>query len=158
MAFRLNTDPPTVHVAAPVINLPEQPAPVVNVTVPPGPAPVVNVAVPNGPAPSVQQPSLEARPGESKVVSEYTQFTTATIGKNEVVSGWIYRSSKDTAPYHQFCYLAVGRTGRLELAHDGKPLSSVPVDASVLGVTSTEVEAATKSCRWYTAELRDPTR
>ena len=86
MAFRINGEPPKVEIAAPVINIPEQPAPVVNIT---NPAPTINVQVPNPPAsPVEQQPVMTPRTGESKVVSEYTQFTTATVGNYEVMSGW----------------------------------------------------------------------
>ena len=130
---------------------------------------MINLTVPSAPAspaPTVQQPT-ETRTGESKVVTEYTLFTTVTVGNRDIISGWKFRSSKDTAPYHQFCYLAVGRTGRVELAHDGKLLSSIAADGSALGVTVAEAEAAEKSCRWFnggstntpgTPELRDPTR
>src|SRR5260370_8254351 len=67
MAFRINAEPPKVEVAAPVINIPEQPAPVVNITVPQQAAPVVNVPVPNAPPPPApQQPPITPRTAETK--------------------------------------------------------------------------------------------
>ena len=90
------------------------------------------------------------------MVSDYTLFTTATVGRFQVVSGWNYRSSKDTTPSAQYCYAHVGRTGRLELAEDGKLLSTIDTDARALGVDPGVAETLTKSCRWFSQELRDP--
>jgi len=145
MAFRINGEPPKVEIAAPVINIPQQPAPVVNVTVP---------NTPTMPAPV--SPNDAARPGESKVVSEYTQFTTATVDKYEVASGWMYRSSQDSAPYRQFCYVHIGRTSRLVLAFDGEENPGLVTDARSVGIDPAQAEVLTKSCRWFSRELRDP--
>lgn len=154
MAFRINGEPPKVEIAAPVINIPEQPAPVVNIT---NPAPTINVQVPNPSAsPVVQQPVMTPRTGESKVVSEYTQFTTATVGNYEVMSGWTFRSSKDSSPYEQFCYANVSRTGRLMLAFNGTVAPTIDTDARALRIDPGVAETLTKSCRWSSQELRDP--
>jgi hypothetical protein len=158
MAFRINAEPPKVEVAAPVFNLPEQPAPVVNVTVPPGPAPVVNVTVPSAPTAAPAAAPQPLRTGESKVITEHTIFHEVTVGNRIVKSGWTFHSSNDAMPYRQFCYTDVNRTGTLWLAIEGKTTSNIDVDARTLGVDPAEAQNLVKSCRWYTAELRDPTR
>ena len=110
MAFRINSEPPKVEVAAPVINIPEQPAPVVNITNPP---PTINVRTPAAPAPTVTPPpSMTPRTGESKVVTEYTQFTTVTVGQFEVHSGG-RTGARKTAPRPRSTAIPlIGRTGK----------------------------------------------
>ena len=71
------------------------------------------------------------------------------LAGSKSVSGWNYRSSKDTTPSAQYCYAHVGRTGRLELAEDGKLLSTIDTDARALGVDPGMAETLTKSCRWF---------
>jgi hypothetical protein len=141
MAFRINAEPPKVTVAAPVVNITNPP-------------PTINVQ--GGAAPATAEPAATPRTGESKVVEEYTKFTTATVGDYEVHSGWMYRTSKDSAPSSQYCYLLVGRTGKLSLAEDGKVLRSIDTDARQLGIDPGVAENLAKSCRWYAGELRDP--
>lgn len=159
MAFRINAEPPKVEVAAPVINIPEQPAPVVKITVPQQPAPVVNVTVPNAPAtPALQQPAMTPRTGESKVVTEYETFTNVTVGDHHVITGWNYKNSNDKAPYHQHCYARLNSTSVLELAADEKISPVIGDDARNLGLPVGTAMTYVKSCRWFTVELRDPTR
>jgi hypothetical protein len=147
MAFRINGEPPTVNITPPSINVP---APIVNVT------PQIEVKLPGIPTPTAQEPAMTPRPGESKVVTEYTQFTTVTVGDFEVWTGWAFRNSKDTAPYAQHCYTLVGRTGRLDLARMGVISASIDMDARAVGLDPGVAETLAKSCRWSTQELRDP--
>ncbi len=156
MAFRINSEPPKVEVAAPVINIPEQAAPVVNIT---NPAPTINVQTPNVPAPvQLQQPAMTPRTGESKVVTEYETFTTVTVGDHSVITGWNYKNSNDKAPYHQHCYARLNSTSILELAADETISPVIGDDARKLGLPLGTAMTYVKSCRWFAAELRDPTR
>jgi hypothetical protein len=147
MALRFNTEPPVVNVAGPVVNVPEQPAPVVNV-----PAPIVNVTpnievkVPQAAPPPA--PLLQPRTGESKIVTEYHQFHTVTVGNYGVVSGWKFRNSNDTKPYLQYCYVQTSRTGILELAEEGKVSSTIDNDARAVNVAPALAKTLAQSCRW----------
>jgi hypothetical protein len=136
-ALRLNTEPPVVNVAPPVVNIAP---PAVNVTVPP-------LAV----APPLPQaaPAMALQAGESKVVTEYTLFHEVTVGDYTVTSGWRFRDSKDAVPYAQWCYVAVGRTGRLALANNGQISPTIGDDAPILGIDVGQAMAFVKSCRWH---------
>ena len=154
MAFRINGEPPKVEIAAPVINIPAQPAPVVNIT---NPAPTINVQVPNAPAsPVAATAGDDAADGREQggvglhaVHHRHGRRLRGRLGLD-------FRSSKDTSPYGQFCYAHVGRTGRLELARGWEAAPTIDTDARALGVDPGVAETLTKSCRWFSQELRDP--
>ena len=105
--------------------------------------------------PAAAQP---LRTGETNLVTEHTIFHTATVGKYKVRTGWDFHSSNDVVPHQQYCYVDISRTSSLWLAQDGKVLPTVDTDARTLGIDAGMAETLAKSCRWFAAELRDPTR
>jgi hypothetical protein len=167
MAFRINAEPPKVEVAAPVINIPEQKAPVVNIAVPEQPAPVVNITVPHSVAAAPAVTPQPLRTGEAKIVTNFVKFYEVTVGQHEVITGWRFRDSTSTTPSEQWCFIHIDRTRRLYLGEDGKLTSNLATDARAVGIDPGLAEQLAKSCRWYntsstsstsSTELRDPTR
>jgi hypothetical protein len=146
MALRMNNEPPKVEVAMPPITMPtiNIPAPVVNV------APQIEVKMPpTAPLiPNVNSPET-LRNGESKVVTEYEVFHTATVEGRSVVTGWKYRSSTDSKPSVQHCYVRLDATTVVELAEDGKLEPNLDRDASRAGLDPTTARRYAGSCRWH---------
>ena len=122
------------------------PAPIVNITNPP---PTINVG--SGSPPAGRDPGsvMAPRDGETKVVQEYTQFTTATVGDQTVVSGWKYKDSTTDKPYEQYCYILPSRTTRLVLAFDRTVNPELDLDAAANGITPEQARTYLKSCRWH---------
>ena len=98
---------------APQIKVDVQP-PNVTVNVPEQPAPVINITVPERPLRPPEPPPLVRGEGAPPIVTEYATFKDVDVGDNiQVQTGWQYRNSTDTVPYNQDCHAFIGATGRL---------------------------------------------
>jgi len=67
----------------------------INHTAPPPPRTINQIPPPPPPTP------------QAKVVVDYTRFTYITVGDRAVVTGWQFKSSADTRPSYQYCYVRV---------------------------------------------------
>jgi hypothetical protein len=135
---KVDVQPPNV-----TVNLPKQPAPVVNITVPERPL-----------RPAEPQPSTRAE-GAPPIVTEYAIFKEVQVGDLKVETGWEYKNSTDTVPHAQWCYTLIGATGRLELGANGQPSETLATDAQALNLPEAQAQALLKQCQWIRVDL-DP--
>jgi hypothetical protein len=82
----------------------------------------------------------------SKVMNSITTFKTIDYADGQVVTGWNWNSSNDTAPSNQYCYYNQGQDGasiRIELGRDGR---EVPVTRAPRGFRAQDAAA---NCIWF---------
>lgn len=109
-----------------------------------------SAAAPTLPA-NVTTPTSEAKPAGPEVVN-YTRFTNRNVDGFQVVTGWQWSNSHDTAPVRQFCYV------NLPDPHGGAPrsptiaLNEVPVPfdlATMHPLTAEQYASSIRACAWF---------
>ena len=142
-ALRLGPQvPPVVNIAPPAIN----------VTVPPPQAGAPGPFLPQAPPPTPQS-------GE-KLVTEYTIFHKAQFDDFLISTGWKFRKSSDTEPYHQYCHWHISQTRQVVLGSNGVLAEDLADQVRAEGVSMADATRYFTHCRWFGKkgpELR-PTR
>ena len=142
------------HQPTPQIKVDVQP-PNVTVNVPKQPAPVVNITVPERPLRPIDPPPPVRADGAPPIVTEYVIFKDVDVGEDiHVQTGWQYHNSTDTVPYHQWCYASISATSRLPLGFNGQPSGSLATDARALNLPEAQARAWVKECQWYSLETQ----
>jgi hypothetical protein len=82
----------------------------------------------------------------ARVMSSITAFKTVKFGQGEIVTGWNYKTSNDTAPHQQYCYYNQGVEGanvRIDIATNGRPINVVRPPRGF------DLDGAISNCIWY---------
>jgi hypothetical protein len=89
----------------------------------------------------------------TKVVVDFTKFTTVTVGDLAIVSGWQYNNSEDTRPAYQFCYVDPLKAGtalsrpRIYVADTTAGIRSYD-ERDMAPLSRADYEAAWPRCTW----------
>jgi hypothetical protein len=91
---------------------------------------------------------------DSKVVTEYTVFKSMKLsGGWQIDTGWKYRSSQDTEPFYQYCYML--RANREEHTSQRFDLADNGVAGPVPTGMPLDFKQVTANCVWFDGQ---PTR
>jgi hypothetical protein len=104
---------------------------------------------------TVQLPSISVPPsvtprsiGKMPLVTNFTVFKAVAFGKGAVMTGWIFLTSAQVVPTHQYCYYTANLETRgfdisVDLGSDGR------LEAAKTLPTGFDVTAAFANCVWF---------
>jgi hypothetical protein len=91
-------------------------------------------------------PIMQA-PSGARVVVDYNVFHRVDFGGGEVITGWEYNSSQDSAPAHQYCQYR--RTGLPGVGFPVWQIASDGVAIPIVGQPGFDVAGALRNCVWF---------
>jgi hypothetical protein len=101
--------------------------------------------------PSVSAPSAgvtRSSSGKLPLITNFTVFKNVPFGKGTVMTGWVFLSSAQTSPTHQYCYYTAsletpGFDISIDIGDDGE------LDTPKTLPNGFDIKAAFDRCTWF---------